>query len=48
MGFKWCPYANMFCNDMEVDEKACVQSVNSDCDGDCRHCEEAEEVTQKQ
>jgi hypothetical protein len=44
MSYKWCPYVNMFCSDMEDEEIMFAQSVNSDCDGDCRRCEDAEEV----
>ena len=44
MGYKWCPYLNMFCNDIEEEEIEMAQCINADCDGDCRHCEETEEI----
>jgi hypothetical protein len=32
---KWCNILNMFCDDIEEEEKEFIQ-----CDGDCKNCEE--------
>ena len=36
---KWCSIMNMWCSDIDEEDMA-----NIGCDGDCRHCEECEEV----
>ena len=43
MGYKWCNVMNMWCSDM--DEEDCN---NAQCDGDCKNCEECEEITSGQ
>lgn len=44
MGYKWCPFINMFCSEIEEEEIEMAQSVYQGCDGDCRNCEEVEVV----
>ncbi len=46
MGYKWCPYLNMFCNDIEDEEIEMAHDINPDFDGDCRHCDEVIEISQ--
>ena len=36
---KWCSLINMWCSDMDDED-----IYNIGCDGDCRRCEECEEV----
>ena len=38
---KWCNHFDCWCNDVcEI-----IPEEGIDCDGDCRHCEEMEDVT---
>ena len=36
---KWCNVINMWCDDMDDEEIDLI-----DCDGDCRNCDQCEEV----
>jgi hypothetical protein len=42
--YKWCPYINMFCADMDDEDKLHVQDIYPYCDGNCRCCPDVEYV----